>query len=296
MRLKFACWQRVPHQLCGVAHWHDGIARWCLLAVRADYRRNAAAGVGHHPLTRIFFQGAMSAEVDAFCDSDDPEGRFENFPLLHSWAGKLALVPVSERSAERGHAVIGNATLLCKVVSEPWISLRLRAIEISAAVADAVEFLKLAHHMSLVRSKAWCLMRLGHERHADLDDFRGEDGELQKPDVYHQGEIPPNDLPARSSITPTCAHCSQIIRCRRATRVAGPTRARGVLRFQRWQISSSRSTAPCTFVPAQIPPCGTAILTSEMMAALQGRGRQLRTWRSSALRLLKRASRPRACR
>jgi len=110
-------------------------------------------------------------------------------PKLRRLAAGLKFIPIVERSAERSHAVVSKSLRRGTLHTEPYVSLALRSGEIRDLLQDPVRLVALAWHVELVRSRAWCLRRLGHERHYALKERLQDSGELMGATGRHGQEL-----------------------------------------------------------------------------------------------------------
>jgi len=110
-------------------------------------------------------------------------------PKLRRLAAGLKFIPIVESSAERSHAVVSKSLKRGTLHTEPYVSLALRSGEIRDLLQDPVHLVALAWHVELVRSRVWCLRRLGHERHSALKEWLQDSNELMGATGRHGQEL-----------------------------------------------------------------------------------------------------------
>ena len=104
LTLKLSHWQRLPHLLCGLAHFNESKARECATKAWEQWQANAVPEV-HHPLT-LRFCCDLAEDLQRFIHGVPLKTLTKEFQLE---VAKLLFVPVTERSIERKHSLVRGA-------------------------------------------------------------------------------------------------------------------------------------------------------------------------------------------
>ena len=127
-RTKFDFWQKLPHLLCGGAHWLVQVAQRCLSRAYTEYDQNVASGTKQHRLVHQYCAKStvLRQQGELFVRGSKS---LENLPELERTLFRLLFICVSERGIESKHAFGKASTLIAKNFSEAYYSFKLRLPE-----------------------------------------------------------------------------------------------------------------------------------------------------------------------
>ena len=123
--VKFSHWTTLPHKLCVLGHHSEALARAGLQEAQDLFDKHKGSSQ-HHALTKHFFQGSVSHNMDEFLAGRIT--RFDSPQLLHE-ARACAFVSCVERSIEARHALLKAKTAVMKKINPATFSLAIRSHE-----------------------------------------------------------------------------------------------------------------------------------------------------------------------
>lgn len=161
--VKLAPWHRLPLILCGVGHHDEAVARSVIRKAYDMYLQ--APQSQQHSLTSLFFdpQGDLFQQLLQFLRFEVPRSQLD---LLCYHAGRLALIPISERLIESLHAIMHKFVRGAPHHSVCHAALSMHLSEIKQAINDrSASLVDLANLCFKVRTPMDAVEQLGFAQH-----------------------------------------------------------------------------------------------------------------------------------
>lgn len=182
LQSKFGFWRQLPHSLVGIAGCLVGvcsverarsIARSCL----AEYDEAVAAGLDHklHRVSTHFLgsDSGLRSQVHAFAMGVHG---LEAFPQLQMELMGYAMVPCVSRRVEAVHSVIQSTKRKATCQRMPWISAKVRRVDVSKALSDDPFLQWLQQHWNsrdILRKSLRCIFTWDELRNMSGRDLYG---------------------------------------------------------------------------------------------------------------------------